>query len=460
MPHFLFARQSAGTAEDAEFSNERLVNLYVRAWPDGALAPGLIKQTEGMITFANLGTDRPVRAMIRKGAIVYAVSGGKLFSVSSAGTVTELYGSLLDSANTTMFKNDNNEIGIAAGGTYYVWDISGASMSTPAMTALTGVQGVAFKDGYGILVDTASDRWQITGVSDATSLGALDFSSADDSTDGIVGVAAYNGYVWIFGEETIEPWRNTGAAKFPFQRVSGGTIPRGCFGAKTIIGEDQSLFWVGDDRIVYRMLEGPKRISTHAVERALRNQQDGDDLTAFTWTEDGHKLYGIRFPNAPAWVYDMNTQLWHERASDNFGESTWRANSSVRAFGYEILGSSDGILYRLSPTAYQEGSTSIARIAESAPVQDGDRFTYLDRVALEMKTGYVDIDREPQVMLQISRDGKLYTPEKFRGLSDLGDYRRTVSWNRQGSARRHQVRFKITDPIPVSIYGASYELSG
>ena len=461
MPNLLFARQSAGTPEDAEFSNERLVNLYVRAFPDAGLAPALIKQTDGLVSFADLGTDQPVRAAIVSGSLVYAISGGKLFSVSSAGSVVELDDTLTDALNTSVFDNDNGEIGIAAGGVYSVWDIAGGTMSTPSMNALTGPQHVAYLDGYGILADTATDRFQTTDASDATTLNALSFSSADYLNDGIVSLIAYQSYLWILGERTTEIWRNTGAsATFPFQRVSGGILQRGCFGAKTVAADDQSVFYVGDDRSVYRILESsPTRISTHAVERRLRNYQDGSELTGFTWTEDGHKFYALRFPDAPAYVYDMSTGVWHERSSDVFGEAAWTAYTAIRAFGYELIGSSDGMLYRLDPTAYDEAGTAICRIAESSPVSEGDMRTNLDRVSINVKTGYVDIGREPQIALQVSRDGKLYTPEKFRGMSDLGDYSRVLSWHGMGRARRHQAKFKTTDPVPISIYGATYALS-
>ena len=460
MRHLLFAKQSAGTPEDSEFSNERLVNLYVRAWPQDALSPALIKQTDGLVAFADLGTDAPVRAMLVSGSLAYVVSGGKLFSVDSSGTVTTLYSLLNDDFNTSMFDNDNGEIAICASDIYYVWNISGGTMSTPTMNALTSVQQIAYLDGYGILADTASDRFQITGLSAATSLGALDFSSSDYLSDGIVSIIAYQSYLWIFGERSTEVWRNTGAASFPFQRI-GGVIQRGCFGAKTVTSDDQSVFWVGEDRIVYRVLDTtPTRISTHAVERRIRNYTPSDELTCFTWTEDGHKFFAIRFPDAPAWVYDMSTGVWHERSSGVFGTSIWRANSSLRFAGYDLVGATDGMLYRLDPTAYLEAGESVARIAESAPLSEGDMRTNLDYISVNLKTGYVDVSgREPQAMLQVSRDGKLYTAEKFRSLSDLGDYSRVVSWRGLGRARRHQVRIKITDPIPVSIFGATYQLT-
>lgn len=462
MPMLVLARQSVANiegAEDAEFSGERLVNMLAQPWPDNAMSQMLIKQTEGLTSFATLGTDRPVRALLRSGSSVYAISGGKLFSVNSAGTVTTLNSSLLDAVNTSMFVNDNGEIGIAAGGVYSVWDISGASMSTPSMNALTGVQHVAYLGQYGILADTASDRFQITGLNNATSLSATDFSSADDSPDGIISIAAYGGYLWILGEDTIEIWRNTGAATFPFQRVTGATLERGCFGVRTVETSDNSVWLVGADKIVYRLLGGAlRRVSTHAVERTLQNYENGDDIFAMTWTEGGHKLYGLRFPDRPAWVYDMSTNLWHERCSDVFGTGVWRVNSAVRAFGAEIMGSADGTLYKSSPSAYREGSVSICRIAESAPVvSDGKEFALCD-LELVCKTGYVDIDRDAQVMMQISRDGKIYSQESWRSLGDLGDYTRRITWRGSlGRASRHQVRFKVTDPIPFSIYGAAFE---
>jgi hypothetical protein len=461
MTQLVLARQSVGTEEDEQFSDERLINMHVRAWPDVATSQMLIKQTDGLTTFSDTGTRTPIRALLKGVSTLYAVSGARLWSITSAGVATEL-GTVDDAVNTTLFENDNGHIGIATAGNYYQYDPSGPTMSSAiSMNALTSVQQVAYLDGYGILADTAADRFQLTDLNDADALTATFFSSADALPDGLVAVVAYQSFVWLFGESSTEVWRNVGNSDFPFQRMSGAVIERGCFAPKSVATDEEGVYFVGSDKVVYQ-IQGTQavRISTHAVERMLENYTQGSNIVGFTWTESGHKFYALRFDDRPAWVYDVSMQIWHERSScSSIGAAPWVGTCSEKAFGRQLIGGRDGKIYQTSPSSFLECGSTMVRLIQTPPIVRGMARTVLKTVKINCRTGAVDIDREPQVAMQVSRDGKSWTPEKWRGMGDLGDYDRVLSWHGLGQARRHQLRFKLTDPVPWSVYGGVFELA-
>lgn len=80
-------------------------------------------------------------------------------------------------------------------------------------------------------------------------------------------------------------------------------------------------------------------------------------------------------------------------------------------------------------------------------------------VAFTAPAGYprqIDQNR-PQVVLQVSKDGRNWGPEKWRPLGASGDYGLRARWSGLGAYRHFQVRVTITDPVARDIYGVSYD---
>jgi hypothetical protein len=451
------ASRSGHNEDFAAFSQERLLNLYARNWPSDAKSPVLIRRTPGLTTFCDLGTSAPVRAMIGHDDRVYAVSGGAAFAVSSAGVATKI-GTVHNSPNTTTGSNGAGEIAFGAGGTYYVWD--GSTFRTVAMTNLTAVQQITSDGQYVLLSDTTTDRIASSGINNAANLPALDFSDADIRPDGTVGIVWHVSYLWVFGTKTIEVWRNVGADNFPYKREAGTTIERGCFASKSIATEGSNVFFVGDDRIAYRLSGGSiEPISTPAVSRAIEQYDSGANIIGFCWSEQGHKFYGIRFPDRATWVFDLLSGEWHERSSHQTDDTTpWKGVCAILHFGRQLIGGDDGVVYEIDGNAFSDGATTVQRVLQTPPVANGQQTT-VDEVSIDIKTGFTDIARDQQVALQISEDGVTWSPEIFRNAGQIGDYRRRISWHGLGQAWEHHFRFRVTDPIDISIYGGGIEVS-
>src|SRR4029077_13269782 len=113
----------------------------------------------------------------------------------------------------------------------------------------------------------------------------------------------------------IETWYDSGAVNFPFQRIDGATIERGLVAPYAVVKEDNSVFFLADDLVFYR-LDGviPRRVSTHALEQAWRAFGTVTDAFCFSMTLDGHKMVVLTFPSGSrTFVYDIASGLWHRR---------------------------------------------------------------------------------------------------------------------------------------------------
>ena len=450
--NILFARQSA--AGDPSYSGERLINCYAQPDPDRGVGPFVIQWSPGLTDGLTISAGNPVRALYAERGEIYAACGGQLWKI--VGTTRTSVGAISDDEETTIAGN-GFDIACVAGGEYFVYKKNTGNFSKPSIGALTSARSVTTIDNYIVLTETNSQKFQITGLADATSLNALDFASAESAPDYLVRAQANYSELWLFGTRNTEIWSNTGNADFPFQRISGGVIERGCAFPGSVVTDDNSIFWVGDDRLVYRA-QGyqPVVISTPYVQEVLAGVEPGANVQAFAYSWKNHKHYLLNIPGRAALVYDSATSLWHERStgeghSSHLGVCACRCGSTYR------VGGADGVIYELGGVT--DGGQVIAREGVSIPIQQARRRLRLSGVQLHFETGATDVGRDAQVMLQTSRDGRTWGPERWRSLGRAGQYDRLVRWWGLGMARQHQIRWRITDPVDAALYGATAEVA-
>jgi hypothetical protein len=169
-----------------------------------------------------------------------------------------------------------------------------------------------------------SGQFQITGLNDVT-VDALDVATAEGSPDNLVGLISDHRDLWLFGTDSTEVFFNSGNADFPFERIQGAFIEHGCAAKFSIAKMANTVFWLGQDdkgNGIVLMAKGyqPQRISTHAVEQAIQSYGDISDAKAYTYQQNGHNFYVLNFSAAQTtWVYDLTTNLWHERVYMNQG---------------------------------------------------------------------------------------------------------------------------------------------
>jgi len=176
---------------------------------------------------------------------------------------------------------DNNatQVAIVDGASLYIFNTQANTFTTISSSGWRGSDDVVEIDGYFIFVDPDSDQFYLSAIDDGTSLDALDFSSADSSPDNIVTHRASHRQLWLFGALSTEIWVDSGDLSFPFVRYASYTLDVGCVGKRAAVNAADTLFWVGQTErgsgIVY-MAQGnqPTRISTSAVEEALRGSTD------------------------------------------------------------------------------------------------------------------------------------------------------------------------------------------
>jgi hypothetical protein len=316
--------------------------------------------------------------------------------------------------------------------------------------------------------------------------------------------------LWVFGTDSVEVWYDSGAADFPLTRVQGAFNEIGCVSAFSVAKLDNGLFWLGTDArgqgIVYRAngYTGV-RVSTHAIEYAIAQYGNISDAIAYTYQQEGHAFYVLTFPSGNAtWVYDVSTQVWHERAGFDSGNfMRHRSNCQCNFGGNIIVGDfQSGNIYRFDLDVYADngsiqkwlrswralptGQNNLKRTAHHSLQLDCEtgvglngyvvaEITYLmtedNNYLITESNDYLITDQgavvtqgsDPQVMLRWSDDGgHTWSNEHWSPIGKIGAYGHRTFWRRLGMTLKLRDRvyeLSGTDPNKIAIMGAELILS-
>ncbi len=460
-----FATQSY-KMDSLQVSAQRCVNAYAERQPADAKSQIVVHGCPGIANWATCGLG-PVRGMHTMAGVPYIVSGNELYTIDQYGTSTQVGSGIVGSGPVQMADN-GTEIAIVFGGFGWTYD------ATNGMRFITspffyGANSIAFFKSLFCFDRRGTNQFYHSDVLDGQTYNALNYGTAETSSDLVVAVTEYKGNLIIWGEETTEPWFFSGNVVFPFQQYDGAAIQRGLAASLAVAKDDESLFFVGNDIVAYR-LSGLQPIvqSTHAISTAWQKYTIISDVVAFPYTFNGHKFVVFQFPSANAtWVLDISSGLWHERDSIDQGGSTirWRVNYSVPAYGKTLVGDFlTGKVGYLDSSVFTEFG-DIVTMKLVAPVIHGDgNRVFMNYFELDIETGVglsTGQGSDPQIMLSISEDaGHTYYPlEQMQSMGRIGQHRERLRWTQCGSFYDGVIKVEITDPVRRTIVSARADVS-
>jgi hypothetical protein len=436
-------------------------NLYLEAEARGEEKTQFLAETPGLVSFFDSTEQGEVRGMLaipdRK--VTYAVVGDILWEISTAGAGTNR-GSIDTSVGPVYLISNGLQLLVADVNKGYV--LTYATMAYAEITfAGFEVNSIDYMDGYAIVVERNTQKFFISGLYDFTSWDALDFASAEGSPDYILRVFVDHREAWLFGTESTEPWYNSGAAAFTFERRSGSYMEIGIGAPDSPAKLDNSIFWLTNKRTVVRVnAYQPVIVSSRLLEYQLEHLTRIDDAKGFAIQYGGHAWYVLTFPTANVtWVYDVPMNYWFRIASypNPLVPGRHRINAYAYFDGKHLIGDyASGKVYYWSDSTLTDDGNVIRRQWTYPAIQNENKRLVWDRFEQHMKTGVGlstdTTDDGPLIALQISDDnGLTWGREQYRSMGKMGDYDTTVTWNRQGAHRSGVARIVITDPVEVKL---------
>lgn len=408
-------------------------------------------QRPGLTLFANLGPD-PIQGVFRQAGTFsgdfLTATGGNLYRVTSGGAST-LVDNLSSSQRFVAAATATRAIVVNAG----VADSTNGTTVVPVvMPDGRDVGSVAQLNGYFILpeLDSARFYWIEPGQTDPD---GLSFATTESSPGNILKVERVGDELWFFKEEGLEVWVPTGDADLPFQRVPGRNYDKGALTRDAVCRFDNSVAWVGNDRIVYRGENAPVRISDNALEEQIR-KSDVEDVQAWSFAVDGHTLYCLTLSDG-TYAFDALTQQWVEFKS--YGFSRWVVNTGDVGDTFTVAGDGQtGVLYRLDPEVSTDNGFPMERIVTGGvPVRGAP--VRCDSFTLYATTGTAeDPNLYPKARIEWSDDLITYGDFEDVSIGRQGRYGEPVRLNRLGVMRYpgRLFRVAVTDDAAVTISAA------
>lgn len=420
----------------------RLVNMFAEAAPT---AEG------GMVLLPRLGMHReytPVpEADLRGLYIEDGVFGGALLSVAG----DELYNGedlvgTVGGTDLVEWTYTVDGLFILAGGTVYQSE-DGLSVAATAFPDSAPVGSIASMNNFLVAVrqDTGQVYYRIPG--DDVWL-ALDFFSAEREPDPAIKVVALTDILYVLGSSSIEPFVLTGDVDAPFSRLDGSGSDRGIKDRDSAVKMDNTLFFVGENNIAYRMEGIPRQISNPGIEEKI---EASGSASAWSYCQAGHTFYVLKL-DTETLAFDASTTQWHSL--------DWPVTLGTYDGRAAYVAAGDTV-YTLRDRPDDDGAP-IDRIFTAIAATEAPGSC--DCIEVLLSPGTSAVDAEPAILrMRWSDDqSRSWTDWKEATTGFGGQYRRRVRYRRLGmiDAPGRVFEFSMTDPVEIRFSGVSMNPPG
>jgi hypothetical protein len=453
------------TDQNSDYRVSYPINLVPVAQPQG-ISAGYLRPAEGITKIADTqGLDR---GGINWNGECYRVTGTKLIKISSTNVVTVL-GDVGGAGLVTM-DYSFDYLAIASGGNLFYWD--GTTLTQVGDPDIGNVLDFVWVDGY--FMTTDGEFLIVTDLSDPFAVNPLKYGSSEVDPDNVVSVKKLRNEVHAINRYTIEVFDNAGGNGFPFQRIDGAQITKGCVGTHANCVFSEAIAFVGGSRneppAVWLGAGGnTSKISTREVDLILQNYTDNDisKILLESRIDTGKSTLYLHLPDK-CLCYDLassqalGSPIWYILSSSINGEGQYNAINSVWCYGKWIAGhptqSKAGYLDDLNGAhwgqkiGWEFGTSIVYNEGRGAIFHD------MELVAL---TGRAALNIDDVLSTQFSNDGETWSQPKTIKAGKQGNRNRRLVWFRQGKMQNIRIqRFNGTSNSRLSFARLEARIEG
>lgn len=454
------------TDNEPDFRVSYPVNLAPVALSNG-ISSGYLRPGDGLVSD---GSGPGVgRGGINWNGELYRVMGSKLVKISSSGVVTTL-GDVGNDSKPVTLDYSFDRLAIASNQNLFYWD--GSTLTQVTDPDLGVVLDVVWVDGY--FMTTDGEFLVVTDLSDPTAVNPLKYGSSEADPDPVIALIKLRNEVYAINRNTIEVFDNVGGSLFPFQRIDGAQIQKGCVGTHACCEYMEAIAFVGSGRNeqpgVYLGTSGNTvKISTREIDTVI-NEFTEAQLAASVLesrTEKNQDLLYLHLPDRTL-VYDsagstsVGQPVWYTLTSSLTGYSTYRARHFVWVYNQSTCA---------DPTSYNFGhvdSSVSTHYGNKVRWEFGTTIVYangnnavfheLELVAL---TGRVAEGTTPTISTSYSIDGINWSDSRSISAGTTGQRQKRLVWRRQGFMENWRIqRFQGNSDAHISFARLEAQMEG
>ena len=423
------------------------------------ISAGFLRPGDGIV--AN-GTGPGIdRGGINWNGVCYRVMGTKLVTVASDGAVTVL-GDVGGPVNTLVTMDYSfDRLAIASGGRLYYWN-SALGLVQVTDPDLGLVLDVVWVDGY--FMTTDGEFLIVTELNDPTQVNPLKYGSSEVDPDPVVALLKLRNEIYALNSNTIEVFDNVGGELFPFARIDGAQIQKGCLGTQACCIYLERLAFLGGGRneapgIYIGAAATTQKISTQEIDNLLLTYTEAQLVTTKleARNDKNHQHLYVHLPDRTV-VYDasaseaLGDQVWFTLTTAVVGFSQYRARNLVWAYDKWLVGDpqSSAIGYLVQDTGHHWGQQVRWEFGTIIAYNEGNGAIF-NRLELVSLTGSVALGTNPQISTSYSVDGLAWSQDRSISVGTTGNTAKRLAWFQQGHMRNWRIqRFRGDSDAHVS----------
>lgn len=399
--------------------------------------------------------------------VVMLVGGGDIYQltyISNTPVVTKLTATpLLNQGAPVSMTVDGTNFYCCNGVKIVYTPVSGVPAYIADPDAPTTATQIAFLDGYILAIDS-TNRFYWSDVNAGTSWNALSFATAAGSPDLLNAIKVYNREIYLFGQRSIEIWENDGTT--PFARVPGGFIQSGCSAPNAVIEDENSLYWLDENRRLVRFAgKSVERLSTK-FDRELQGLSRVSDAIAQKIQIDGYVFFVFSFPfDDRTLVYNQTVDDWGEWGKWNLTDAKYErwvgsAYCYAERWGLHLIGRRDVLKAAELGRKYADDDGDMIRLARlTGHIDNGtSKVKQCNEVRFRAKRGQGLVGATPKLMLRYKIDNRTWSNIKEFSLGDIGEYDFVLTDVRRNQYKTKQYEFTATDAVDIVFSNAEEDV--
>ena len=447
-------------------------NMYPEVQIPNGKKPIAMTGFPGLTLLGTVGSGLD-RGMAVMNGVLYKVTGGNLYSVSTSWAGTDL-GAIVGTGRVIMDTNGTQLI-ICTGTTAYSYTtagglvtISDASIVNPNSIRFINRRGLYDSDGNGSVL--AASTYVATALDDLTTSESSAF--AESRPDALSRIYTFAQNIYMMGTETIEPFWNSGSGSPPFDRINSAMQKLGVIGLGAIHAVDSNrdfVYFLGNDRLPYQMASfNRQNIASPGLINEWDSYKDATDCYITCIEIDAQPMAVFSFPTAgKTWAYHEQTGFWFNLSTstnrDRHPISSYQDLRQVGGYGKKIITDyRNGNIYALDKSVYTNNGEVIKRVRHTAPITseslglaEGKKIS-ISKLTLVAETGSVTLSAgsAPNIGIRVSTDaGRTFTELNPQSMGKLGEYKTKMLWPGPVVANEYEAIFEIyaTDPVKFSL---------
>lgn len=214
--------------------------------------------------------------------------------------------------------------------------------------------------------------------------------------DNTTAICTNGTYLWTFGPLSTQIFNYAADVDQPFKSPTNGANGIGLKATYSLAHTGDYVFFLGSSDIgenaIWQYYNSTlTKISTTDLEREIHSLEDSADAIGQAWLSNGHLFYALTFKKAAkTFVYDVTTQAWHQRSSN---DSSWRPQFATYWHNAIHFGTKDGHLVKEESNKWDEyDGTLIKKTRVGGMMVDDLSLFVVDEVRLFISTKNVNAE--------------------------------------------------------------------